>query len=145
MTSRIGLAMVAVAVVSLVVSSGGVSSVAMERSIDVAVADDKSEQLVAFDAQDSGETETTINVTNRADTELTIAVIDEPQGDDSGSNMSVDVTDESAEPGSSALIKVTDVPCGNVGPSERLPIEIRATTGSTAIETTAYVAVTCNG
>ncbi|WP_226481111.1 hypothetical protein [Natrinema amylolyticum] len=144
MTSRIGIAMVVVAIVSLVVSSGGVSSVAMDRSIEVAVTDDESEQLVAFDARESGENETTIDVTNRADSELTIAIVDESQGDDLGSNVSVDSTTESVEPGSNASIEVSDVSCENGGPSERLPIEIRATTGSTTIETTVDAAVTCN-
>jgi len=131
MTSRLGLAMVVFAVVSLVASSGGVSSVAIERPVEVAVADDESEQLVAFDGTQNG---SAVTVTNRLPEPLTVetATVADSGVDGQAANVTVRPPD-SIGPGETDSIDVTGASCSGESP---VPIEIRVTTGSTTIETT---------
>lgn len=147
MTRKVGLAMIALAIVSLVAASGGASSVAVERSIEVAVTDDPSAQPVAFYTEASGENDSRITVTNRVDEELTVteASVDESRVGDWGQNVSVDRTVASADPGSNASVIVTDVPCGDAVAAGGLPIEITVEAGLTTIETTVDAAVACDG
>lgn len=141
MTSRLGLAMVTVALVSLLVSSGGFSSVAMERSVEVAIADDESEQAVAFADAGNG---TGIEVTNRATANLSI---ERATVADSRTVRLSDATtrppDGPIEPGENATIELTDVHCGEAT-SETIPVDITATTGAATIETTVDATVTCD-
>lgn len=141
MTSRLGLAMVAVALVSLLVSSGGFSSVAMERSIEVAVADDASEQAIAFE---DGENGTWIEVTNRAAADLTI---ERATVADSRLTRASDATARPPagpiEPGGNATIELTGVRCDEVT-GGTIPVDITATTGSATIETTVDATVDCD-
>ncbi len=131
MTSRLGLAMVGLALVALVVSSGGVSSVAVERPVEVAIADDESEQLVAFTGTQNG---SAVTVTNRAAEPLTVesATVADSRADDQAANVTVDPP-ESIGPGENGTIDVTGASCDG---EARVPIEVRLTTDSTTIETT---------
>ncbi len=141
MTSRLGVVMVGLALVSLVVSSGGFSSAAVERSVEVAIADDESEQAVAFADAGNG---TGIEVTNRATADLTIE-----RATTAGSPTArlPDATtrppDGPIEPGENATIELTDVHCGEAT-SETIPVDITATTGVATIETTVDATVTCD-
>ena len=131
MTSRLGVAMVVLALVSLVVSSGGVSSVAVERPVEVAIADDESEQLVSFSGTQNG---SAITVTNRATETLTVerATVADSRADGRAANVTVDPP-ESIGPGETGSIDMTGVSCDDETP---VPIDIRAATESTTIETT---------
>jgi len=131
MMSRLGLAMVILAVISLLVSSGGVSSVTVERPAEVAVADDESEQLVAFDGTQNG---SVVTVTNRLPKTMTIekATVADSRADSRTANVTVHPPD-SVGPGETVSIDVSGAPCDGVAP---VPIEIRVTTPSTTIETT---------
>lgn len=139
MTSRIGISMVVIAVVSLAVSSGGVSSVAVERPIEVAIADEESEQMVAFNGTGN---DSTVEVTNRATADLTVeATLDESVNDSRSSNVTVRPPAKSIQPGETESIRVTGVSCDGVKP---VPIDVRAATDSTTIETTVETTVACD-
>ncbi|MDS0473663.1 hypothetical protein [Natrinema sp. 1APR25-10V2] len=141
MTSRVGIAMVVLALVSLVVSSGGVSSVVLERPIEIDVADDPSEQLVVFDRASNG----SLTVTNQATANLTVerATVDESRVGTWASNASVDQPDEPIEPGENASVDVAGDPCAGAETTRDVPIELEVATDSTTIETTVDVAVWC--
>lgn len=124
MMSRVGIAMVGLALVSLLVSSGSVSSIAVERPVEVAIADNESEQLVSFSGTQNG---SAVTVTNRAEENLTVS-----QADSRAANVTANPPD-SIGPGETGSIDVTGASCDG---EARVPIEIRITTGSTTIETT---------
>ncbi|MFA9415773.1 hypothetical protein [Natrinema sp. HArc-T2] len=132
MTSRLGLAMVGLALVSLLVSSGGVSSVAVERPVEVAIADDESEQSVAFNSTQNG---SVVTVTNRLPEPLSVeaATVADSGANDQASNVTVDPPDDAVGADETGSIDVSGASCNATA---SVPIEIRATTGSTTIETT---------
>lgn len=141
MTSRIGIAMVGLAIASLVVSSGGVSSVALERPIEIEVADDESEQTVVFEGARNG---SGVEVTNQAARDLAVenATVDDDRVD-WASNVAVRSPDDPIPAGETATIELSNVPCDDIE-TETIPVDIRLATGSTTIETTADATVACD-
>lgn len=112
MTSRLGIAITLVAAALLVTASAGVSTVALERSVEVEVVDDDS-AIVGFETNESVGNESpadALDVTNRAATTLEI---DADAG--SGSDSAVDVdAPEDVGPGETVTISVTGECDGDV-------------------------------
>lgn len=81
MTSRLGIAITLVAAGLLVTSSVGVSTVALERSIEIDVVDDES-AMVGFnttESNDNGSPVESLEVENRAGSKLTVDVTSESE------------------------------------------------------------------
>ena len=107
MTSRLGIAITLVAAALLVTSSAGVSTVALERSVEIEVVGDDS-AMVGFETNESVGNESptdALDVTNRAGTTLDI---DADADAGSGSDSAVDVdAPEDVGPGETVTISVT--------------------------------------
>lgn len=142
MTNRLGLAMVVIAVALLVTSSVGVSTVALERSVEIEVVDDDS-ALVGVDAHEptvAPDNESAVDlatVTNRAGTavDVTIPAVD-------GANLSAEDIDAPAsiDSGENGTITAT-VTCENEG---AVRLDVAVSGDGVTIERTVDVTIACD-
>lgn len=104
MTSRVGIAITVVAAALLVTSSVGVSTVALERSVEIEVVDDD-DAMVGFETvneSENGSTVESLDVSNRAGTNLTVDAeladgdvdVDAPESVGAGESETISVTGE---------------------------------------------------
>ena len=127
MTNRVGLLITLVAVALLVTSSVAVSTIALERPLEIEVVDDDS-ATVGFEAHEPTENGSAVDiltVTNRGETELIVDDVELV-----GTNASVATTPAEIDPGTSATISA-DVSCG-----DEFSIEISVTGDRVTVDRT---------
>ena len=127
MTNRVGLLITLVAVALLVTSSVAVSTIALERPLEIEVVDDDS-ATVGFEAHEpteNGSAADILTVTNRGETELIVDDVELV-----GTNASVATTPSEIDPGTSATISA-DVSCG-----DEFSIEISVTGDRVTVDRT---------
>ena len=145
MRNRFGLVLTVLGVVLLVTSSVGVTTVALERPVEIAVVEDDS-AMVGFESYEptaGNDSVDLLTVTNRAETALSVHEI-ELRG--TNSSIDSDPVNETIEPGESTTIR-GEITCenGKYNDQTTVPVDSTLTGDGVTIERTIDLTVACDG